>query len=181
MQAHDTIDFNTLAHTSTREQHYLHPVLSTVQQLAPSYAESSGVSAAATDLESEALKVPTGVTSDKNGPSIAEYAAAAASGAPASAACASTTASDTSLPATGKSATAADEFTAAAVGCKSTTMDKRCSYLVASSSSMPERLGVTPGSHGQLSSMDAWLSTFSGTSSRLATALMSDLVACSMQ
>ena len=171
MQAHDAIDFNTLAHTSGREQHYLHPVLSTVQQLAPSYAESSGVSAAATDLESEALKVPTGVTSDKNGPSIAEYAAAAASGAPASAACASTTASDTSLAATGKSATAADEFTAAAVGCKSTTMDKRCSYLVASSSSMPERLGVTPGSHGQLSS----ISTFSGTSSRLATALMSDL------
>ena len=172
---------STHLHTYQVGNNYLHPALSTVQQLAPSYAESRGVSAAATDLESEALKVPTGVPGDKNGSSVAEYAAAAASGAPASAACASTTATDTSLPASDKSATAADEFTAAAVGCKSTSMDKRCSCLVASSSSMPERLGITPGSHGQLSSMDAWLSTFGGTSSRLATALMSDLVACSMQ
>ncbi len=92
-----------------------------------------------------------------------------------------TTAGDISITATDESAPAADESTAAAVECKSTTMDELCSCLVASSSSMPERLDITPGSYGQLSSVDAWLSTLGGTSSRLATALMSDLVACSVQ
>ena len=48
-------------------------------------------------------------------------------------------------------------------------------------SNMPERLEVTSGRHGQLSSLDAWLYTMGGVSSRPATALMSDLVACSMQ
>ncbi len=157
-----------------------------VQQLAValSYAEPEGVSAAATALESEALKIPTGVTSDMLAPSIAEYAAAAASDAPASAAAASTAADDILIAATDESVTAADESTATAVECKSTTLDELCSCLVASgsaASSMPEGLDVTSGSHGQLSSVDAWLYTLGGISSRLATALMSDLVACSMQ
>ena len=155
-----------------------------MQQLAIalSYAESKGVSAAATALESEALKIPTGVTSDMHAPSIAEYAAAAASGAPASAAAASPAAGDISIAAGDESATAAGESTTTTVDCKSTTVDELSSCLVASgsaASSMPERLDVT--SHGQLSSVDAWLYTLGGISSRLATALMSDLVACSMQ
>jgi len=137
----------------------LHHVLSTVQQLAPSYAESQGVSAAASALESEALKIPTGLTGDMHGPSIAENAAAAASGPPASAADASTTAGDISVTATDESAIAADKFTAAAVECKSTTMGELRLCLVASIGSLPERLDTTPGSHGQLSSVDAWLVT----------------------
>ncbi len=147
-----------------------------MQQLAPACAEIQGVSAAATALESEALKDSTGLNGDMHGPSIAENAAAAASGPPASAADASTTAGDISVTATDESATAADKFTAAAVECKSTTMCELRVCLVASIGSMPERLDTTPGSHGQLSSVDAWLATLGGTSSRLATARMSDLV-----
>jgi len=155
-----------------------------VQQLAHSYAEYKGISAAASALESEALKIPTGVIGCMHGPSTAGYAAAAAaaSGAPASAAAsASTTAGDVSITATDESATAADESTAAANECKSTTIGELGLCLVAPSGSMPERLDITPGSQGQLSSVDSWLSTLGSTSSRLATALMSDLVACSVQ
>ena len=155
-----------------------------MQQLAHSYAEYKGVSAAASALESEALKIPTGVIGCMHGPSTAGYAAAAAaaSGAPASAAAsASTTAGDVSITATDESATAADESTAAANEYKSTTMGELGLCLVAPSGSMPERLDITPGSQGQLSSVDSWLSTLGSTSSRLATALMSDLVACSVQ
>ena len=87
-QAHDTdgIDLNTHLHTPGRAQHCL--------QLAHSYAESKGVSAAASALESKALKTPTGVTSDchMRVPSVAKYSAAAASDAPASAAAAASTA-----------------------------------------------------------------------------------------
>lgn len=95
-----------------------------MQQLAPSYAESQEVSAAASALESEALKILTGFTGDIHGPSIAENATAAASGPPASAATsgppasaanASTTAGDISVSATDEFAIAADKFTAAAV------------------------------------------------------------------
>ncbi len=156
-----------------------------MQQLAHSYAEYKGVSAAASALESEALKIPTGVIGCMHGPSTAGYAAAAAaaaSGAPASAAAsASTTAGDVSITATDESATAADESTAAANEYKPTTMGELGLCLVAPSGSMPERLDITPGSQGQLSSVDSWLSTLGSTSSRLATALMSDLVACSVQ
>ena len=62
-------------------------------------------------------------------------------------------------------------------------MDGLYSCLVASGSaagSIPEQLDVTSGIQGQLICVEAWVYTLGGTSSRPATAPMSDLVACRM-
>ena len=124
-QPQDTVDSKTLADNLSFASCFVYRAAACTL-----LHKMSRVLAAATALESEALKIPTGVPATCMGPQLLKMLLAA-NGLPASVASASTTAGDISATATDESATAADKSTAAAVECKSTTMGELRECLLA--------------------------------------------------